>query len=120
MRSVLLLFALSLATAGCGLGDEGEKRREGATTAPTAPASLADLVEKTRSGIIRIETTSCDGKGVGSGFLVGPRLVATVEHVVGGASEIVLKRGDDAVANAVVVGSDRARDLALLRADQPV
>jgi S1-C subfamily serine protease len=49
-----------------------------------------------------------------TGFLVGSRLVATVEHVVDGAASIVLKRNDKTLGSAQVIGEDPARDLALL------
>ena len=70
--------------------------------------------------MIRIETKSCQGAGVGSGFLLAPRLLATVEHVVDGAQRITLKRAGQVIGNAVVIGADRDRDLALLRADSPI
>jgi hypothetical protein len=73
-----------------------------------------------RNGIIRIQTTTCDERGVGTGFLVGPRLVGTVEHVVEGAASIVLTRNGKALGSAQVIGEDPARDLALLETKKPV
>jgi hypothetical protein len=81
---------------------------------------LADVVEKVKSGVFRIVARTCDGASVGSGILVGPRLVATVEHVVAGAREIVLKRGGRKLGTAQVIGLDVPRDLALLRTSEPV
>lgn len=75
---------------------------------------------KVKSGIIRIQTTTCDASYVGTGFVVGPRLVATVEHVVDGAAAIVLKRNDKVLGSARVIGEDPARDLALLETTRPV
>jgi Trypsin-like peptidase domain len=81
-------------------------------------------VQRVRSGVVRIEVTACTANGVeqfvGTGFLVGPRLVATVEHVVDGAALIVIKQSGDQVATATVIGADSARDLALLRLSEPV
>jgi hypothetical protein len=73
-----------------------------------------------RSGIIRIETTTCDAQEVGTGFLVSPNLVATVEHVVDGEAHIVLKQNGKALSSATVIGFDPARDLALLRTAKPI
>lgn len=89
-----------------------------ATVVPTP--TFADLVVRVRSGVMRIEVGTCDGKGVGTGFLIAPRLVATVEHVVDGAREISLLRDGKLVAHGTVIGEDAARDLALIRTDVPV
>jgi serine protease Do len=93
-----------------------------ATSTATRPSAinLADLVAKVQSGIIRIETTTCQGEAIGSGFLIGPRLVATVEHVVDGATFITLKRSGSIVATGTVIGEDTYRDVALIRTDRPI
>lgn len=129
------VVACCAALAGCGASHVSAP----STTAPTVtvpastsapppastatqplPASLADLVAKVRSGVLRIEVTACDYSGLGTGFLLGPRLVATVEHVVDGAVSITLKRNGSVVGSATVIGEDPARDLALLRTDLPI
>jgi len=51
---------------------------------------------------------------------VKPNLVATVEHVVDGATKITLKRNGRFVATATIIGLDRERDLALLRTRAPL
>ena len=76
--------------------------------------SLPDLVAKVRSGVLRIETHTCSGDGIGTGILLGPRRIATVEHVVDGAASIKIKRNGKLLATAWVIGSDKARDVALL------
>jgi S1-C subfamily serine protease len=53
-------------------------------------------------------------------MLVGPRLVATVEHVVAGASAIKIKQRGRMVATATVIGHDPDRDMALLRMSKRV
>jgi hypothetical protein len=77
-------------------------------------------VAKVQNGIIRIETTTCDAQEVGTGFLVGPELVATVEHVVDGEARIVLKQNGKPLSSATVIGFDPARDLALLKTAKPI
>ena len=84
-----------------------------------AATGLPELVAGLSSGVVRIETTACSEGSVGTGFLVGPTLVATVAHVVAGAHKIVLTAGGDAVPGTVV-GLDAATDLALVRADRPL
>jgi S1-C subfamily serine protease len=74
-----------------------------------------------RSGVVRIETIACHGSAeTGTGILVGPRLVVTVEHVIDSAVSILLKQNGRIVGYGTVVGSDPARDVALVRSDRPI
>ena len=47
--------------------------------------------------------------------MIGPRLVATVEHVVDGAVNIRLKQNGKTVGVGTVIGEDPTRDVALVR-----
>lgn len=82
---------------------------------PAKPLAFPQLVAHVQSGVLRIEATGCDGSFVGTGFLVAPNLVATVEHVVDGAGTITIKRRGVILGTARVIGADSSRDLALLR-----
>ena len=74
-----------------------------------------------RSGVVRIETASCGARLVGTGFLVDSRHVATAEHVVAGATRIVLRRRDGRVLGAgTIAGADRGLDVALIRSDRAI
>lgn len=91
------------------------------TTTTTAAASFAALYSQVSSGVVRINATTCDGGDIGTGFLVGPHLVATAAHVVDGAAALGLTVGEDGaggVASGIVVGIDRASDVALVRTDR--
>jgi S1-C subfamily serine protease len=115
----VLMAALVVAmTAGCG--GSAAKRTSTPRSSTTSESSAERLVQKVRSGIIRIQTTTCDASYVGTGFVVGPRLVATVEHVVDGAAAIVLKRNHRVLGSATVIGEDPVRDLALLETKKPI
>jgi S1-C subfamily serine protease len=73
------------------------------------------------SGLVRIETASCGARLVGTGFLVDSRHVATAEHVVAGATRIVLQRRDGRVlGGGSIVGADRGLDVALVRSDRVI
>src|SRR4051812_11168697 len=73
------------------------------------------------SGLVRIETSSCGARLVGTGFLVDSRHVATAEHVVTGATRIVLRRRDGSVLGAgTIAGADRGLDVALIRSDRAI
>jgi serine protease Do len=91
-------------------------RRTNGSRARSIPA----LVKQVRSGVLRLDVETCDGTTVGTGFIVGPRLVATVHHVVDGALSITLRRQSEIVGSASIIGSDPSKDLALLRTDAPI
>lgn len=91
-----------------------------AAPTPAAPTrSFADIYANVSDGVVRIETTACAGGGVGSGFLVGRNLVATVAHVVDEAESVVIKT-DARSLPATVIGIDPRREVALLRTDEPL
>ncbi len=118
--SLSLCFAMLLGVfAGCGGSSSASDE---VTTPPKVkkPESFADTIARVRSGVVRIEAETCDGEGVGTGFLISRRLVATVEHVVDGATSITLKRGGRVLGTGTVIGEDRGRDLALVRTSRPI
>lgn len=87
-------------------------------TTSSAP-SFSQIYAKQRSGVVRIETVGCAGSGIGTGFLLSPTEVVTVAHVVDQAVVVSLKDAGQRTTGTVV-GIDRARDLALVRADSPL
>ena len=90
-----------------------------AASSSTSSDSFAGLYRQDASGVVRIETVSCDGQGVGTGFLLSSTLVATVNHVVDQSSAISLVVGGQRTSGTVI-GTDAERDLALVRADKPL
>jgi S1-C subfamily serine protease len=116
-RAVLgVLGAAALVVAGCG-----STSTHVAQPRPAAPQrSLADVVAGVRSGVVKVVAATCEGTSTGTGFLIGPNLVATVDHVVDGAVSVKLKRNGADLGEATVVGSDGSRDLALLRSTAPI
>jgi len=87
------------------------------TTVP-GPPDFAKVFADTSSGVVRIEGTTCTDSGIGSGFLIGPDLIATAEHVIDGTATISL-RTDDHTTTGVIIGADKSQDLALVRAKTP-
>jgi serine protease Do len=91
---------------------------------PTSTAqSFADLYRDVSSGVVRIQATTCDGGGVGTGFLIAPNLVATVAHVVNDSAALNLTFGDKGAGgttSGMVVGLDPQADVALVRLDRPI
>jgi len=91
--------------------------------ATAAPATFSDLYRNVNSGVVRIQTTACDGGGIGTGFLIAPNLVATVAHVVDGAAALNLtfgENGSGGTTSGVVVGLDAQSDVALVRTNRPL
>jgi S1-C subfamily serine protease len=89
--------------------------------APITPAAadFAAVYARTNSGVIRIETVGCGDSGVGTGFLLSPTLVATVNHVVADSAVISLIAGGQRTTGTVI-GTDPSKDLALVRASRPL
>jgi S1-C subfamily serine protease len=117
---VAVAIAATLGACGCGASSPGGTPKAANPPSAAQPRTFADLVASVRSGIIRIETTTCAGGEIGTGFLLSPRLVATVEHVVNGATAIDLKQGGKVVAHGTVIGSDPSRDVALIQSTRPL
>lgn len=123
LASSLALGAVACLSACSGGGTSGSAPPPTTASAATAPAAnraptLARLIAQVRPSVVRVTTTTCEGQGVGSGFILGDRFVATVFHVVDGASDITIRTPAGAKSVATVVGYDRDRDLALLRANE--
>jgi S1-C subfamily serine protease len=127
-RFTLFILLGASVLAGCGSSAHQTQTRtltvtagQTASRSAKAPSDpLASLVAKSQSGVIRIETNACGVQEIGTGFLIGPRLIATVEHVVDGASAITLKQGNKIVGRGTVIGEDQARDVALVRSSVPI
>jgi S1-C subfamily serine protease len=120
---LLSLLAVAAALAGCGSSTSTVTVTTAATPTPRSHRSASgfpSLIARVKSGVIRIETSACDASYVGTGILIGPRLVATVEHVVEGSSSIALKRNGRVIGRGTVIGVDPTRDVALVRSDRPI
>jgi serine protease Do len=90
-----------------------------ASASSTAAADFATLYKSMSGGVARVETTACDGGGVGSGFQVSRRLVATAAHVVAGAATVVVREGGT-TTSGTVIGIDPAAEIALVRTQDPL
>ena len=96
-----------------------QKVSTAASTTATTP-SLAGLMSRVQSGIVRIEADTCGGTNIGTGFEISRRVVATVERVVDGASAIRIKQNGQLIAHGNIIGADPSQDLALLLTDEPL
>ncbi len=83
-----------------------------ATSLPDTTLALADVVERARAGVVRIEGTT----GSGSGFVVDAAgFILTNEHVIKGQSRLTAVFDNGARLTATVIASDATRDIALLK-----
>ena len=83
-----------------------------ATPQPDTSPDLVDVVEKTRSGVVRIEGTT----GSGSGFVVdSDGYILTNEHVISGQSRLTVVFDNGIRRSATIIASDATRDIALLK-----
>jgi Trypsin-like peptidase domain len=116
----VIAVAVATITSGCGTSRPAASAPKATSNPRFGQPTLADTVARVRSGVLRIETNLCDGEGQGTGFLLSPRLIATVQHVVDGASAITIKRNGEILTSATVIGADPDADVALLRTDAPI
>ena len=118
MAAAVAVLGVGVVAAGCGGADPAPEVRT--VTTEKAPPTTAAVIRQARKGVVRINVQACGDGGNGSGFVIGPGLVATAAHVVRGASRIQLEPEGGAAVTATVIGSSDGEDLALLRADGPV
>ena len=132
MRWWLLFTATCLLAAGCSQSPGEpetdlqavvepaveEAEAEPASDLPEEPVDQFDF-EAAIGGVARIEAEVCDGGSVGTGFMIDERHIVTVAHVIEGATSILVEVNGD-LAEAVTVGFDKERDIALLRSDIPL
>jgi S1-C subfamily serine protease len=82
------------------------------TTIPAGTLSAA--AEATGASTVRITSFGCGGLVSGSGFIVGPQLVATNAHVVAGVARPIIKTQGRSYEGVPVIFDSRL-DLAILR-----
>jgi len=110
------------------LNDQGFPQVFSTLTPPSTPSVSTPSNAETRAlanpavfSTVKVLGTACDNEQEGSGFVVGPGLVATNAHVVAGESQgntqVVV---DGTPYQATAVFFDPSFDLAVLRTDAPL
>lgn len=100
-------------------GPDTPETSESPSEAPLPPdGDFAGTYEDVESGVLRILATTCEGEGIGTGFLIDRRTLATAAHVVEGAEAVAVDNAGSTYS-AQVTGIDPLTDLALLRLDAP-
>jgi S1-C subfamily serine protease len=95
------------------------------TTSTVSSSSAAAIYKQVSPGVVTITDVMSNSRGqtgqaTGSGIVLDTRGdILTNDHVIAGASHIQVTFSDGTTANATVVGSNAAADLAVLRVSVP-
>ena len=92
------------------------------TVSDSITSDVADLVEKVRPSVVRINSTSSTSSsgGTGSGIILNKDgFILTNNHVVAGFDRFDVLLSDGTSAAAAIVGTDPGNDLAVIKADIP-
>ncbi len=130
-RPVALLAAVALAAAVVGggtatlvgqLGDGGARATgstgvvQGTPVAQSSKGSVAGVAEAVSPAIVEIGAASSAGRSTGSGVVITKDgEIVTNNHVISGAQQIEVTLSTGKTYTADVVGTDPAKDLALIK-----
>jgi len=107
-RVVALVAGVALAVgAGACVAPPGHSAA--VVTAPAAPP------DDPRAATVRIRSETCDGIGVGSGFLLDAHTIITNRHVVEGATKLSVETYEGDHLSVDVASQGRVADLAILK-----
>ena len=120
-------LVMGAAFATYAFGDRRDRTASGATTTTSKPSSTSGsldvhhVLDVVQPSVVTIQTGSPDSiyGSAGTGVIISADgLVLTNAHVIEGASEIEVHFYDGTVGVARVVGSSKARDIALIKVAQ--
>ncbi|MGY2004425.1 S1 family peptidase [Blastococcus sp. SYSU DS1024] len=89
------------------------------TQAEPSPVPFEEIIREATSGVVRLEVSTCDTGGIGSGFMLAPTLVLTVAHVVDDGEVLRVVQGTTSTS-ARILGIDHSADVALLETAAPL
>lgn len=96
----------------------------GCVAPPPADEALGDEIEQMRVdprfSTVRLRSTTCEGVGVGSGFVIDRFTIVTNRHVIEGAEEIVVETWQGRRLTVSVAAQGGLADLAVIRLEDPV
>ncbi|MFF4103198.1 S1C family serine protease [Streptomyces sp. NPDC001903] len=127
-RPVALLAAVALAAAVIGGGTAAGVQQllaaqdrtgggiNGTNVSQSSTGTVSGVAEQVSPSVVRIDTRTGSGQGTGSGVVVtADGEIVTNNHVVDGATEIQVTMSDGKKYTAKTVGTDPAKDLALIK-----
>ncbi len=88
---------------------------------PDEKKGLEALIAATEPAIVRIDFSTREGSGIGSGFVIDDKgIVVTNHHVIDGATSAKAVFADGTSVRVIgVLGSDPKRDIAILKIQKP-
>ncbi|MFF3322262.1 S1C family serine protease [Streptomyces sp. NPDC002889] len=90
----------------------------GTTVARSDKGTVAGVAEAVSPSIVEISAASTGGKSTGSGVIITKDgEIVTNNHVIVGASAITVRLSSGKTYDAEIVGTDAAKDLALIKLD---
>lgn len=99
-----------------GLISSGVNLVSSTSTIERSPDSIAGIAARVLPSVVSIETTSKDGGGSGSGFVISSNgYLLTNDHVIADAESIKVVLNDGREFDAEVIGRDESYDLAVLK-----
>ncbi|MEU8775164.1 trypsin-like peptidase domain-containing protein [Streptomyces sp. NPDC048606] len=127
-RPVALIAAVALAAALVGGGTAAAVQQflaphgggvggiNGTNASQSNTGTVSGVSEQVSPSVVRIDTRTSGGQGTGSGIvLTADGEIVTNNHVVSGAAEIQVTMSDGKKYAAKLVGTDPAKDLALIK-----
>ncbi|MEW2633820.1 trypsin-like peptidase domain-containing protein [Streptomyces sp. NPDC048389] len=130
-RPVALIAAVAIVAAAIGggasalvgelVGDAGGSSGGGSVATGTnvsqsSKGTVAGVAQAVSPSIVEISATSSTGQSTGSGVIItSDGEVVTNNHVISGASTIKVRLSDGKTYEADVLGTDPAKDLALVK-----
>ncbi|MFC7568731.1 S1C family serine protease [Actinomadura namibiensis] len=101
------------AAIGVAAAGPGAARPVAVTGASTGSGTTARVAAAVQPSVVSIDTGSGSGSGV---VLRADGTILTNAHVVSGADQVTVKFSDGRTARARVLGTDAARDIAVIKA----
>ncbi|MFJ6105555.1 S1C family serine protease [Streptomyces sp. NPDC092359] len=129
-RGVGLMAAVAIAAAAIGGGtatlverltDDGAVASapaavNGTTVSSGTTGTVTGVAQAVSPSIVEISASSGSGQSTGSGVIItSDGEIVTNNHVISGASQITVRLSDGKTYRASVVGTDPAKDLALIK-----
>jgi putative serine protease PepD len=126
-RRPFALFAAVAVAAGVIGGGAGAligHATDHTTSVASAPAvnasaidgSVAGVYKAVNPSVVEINATSSDGKSTGAGIIITSNgQIVTNNHVIAGSNSVSVTYSNGKTAAASVVGTDSAKDLALIK-----
>ncbi|WP_328915141.1 MULTISPECIES: S1C family serine protease [unclassified Streptomyces] len=104
------------ALIGNGTDHSGSVATASAINASSVDGSIAGVAKAVSPSVVEINATSNSGKSTGAGIIITANgQIVTNNHVIAGADSVSVRYSNGKTATASVVGTDPAKDLALIK-----